>query len=98
MDQDCLTNVLMVKEVEVLDPTNMGIITTTRKVTVTMIAINSMGTIMGITETTRVDKKVTIVEMAMGISQQRETSVRFNVSSARKLGTMQINAQKIRLM
>src|SRR4051812_14720239 len=88
----------MVKIVEVLDPKNTENITTTTTVTVTTIAINIVGTTMVITIATRVDTRVTMMEMARGIIQLREISVGWNAPSAIKLSTMQMNAQKKRLI
>ena len=95
---DRRTSVPMVKIVEVLDPTNTGNITTTTIVTATMIEKITVVMTMVDIRTTRVDTRVTIVEMIMGVCLLREISVRLNASSARKLGTMQMNAQKRRLM
>src|SRR4051812_44122752 len=97
MDRYHLTSVLIVNVVEVLHPTSMGIITTTATIATTM-EIITIDITMGDTENNKSVYKNHHNGHGNGISQQRETSVRLNVSSARKHGSMLMNAQKRRLM
>src|SRR4051812_2495906 len=85
--------------VGVLDPTNMESTTTTTAATTIMTTSITAVMIMTSTRTTRVDTRVTMVEveMAVEVSLQREISVRLNVSSVRRWGIMQMSAQKRKL-
>src|SRR4051794_29732044 len=83
--------------VGVLDPTNMGNTTTTTATTAIMTTSITVVMIVTSTRTTRVDTRVTIVEVEVAVSLQKEISARLNVSSVRSWGIMQMNAQKRKL-
>src|SRR3954470_8986926 len=87
--RDRLTNVPIMMIVGVLDPTNMENTTTTTATTAIMTTSITVVMIMTSTRTTRVDTRVTIVEVEVVVSLQREISVRLNVSSVRRWGIMQ---------
>src|SRR3954469_16319996 len=94
--RDRVTSVPIMMIVGVLDPTSMGNSTSTTTTTVIMTTstIVVMTTIS--TRITRVDIRATImeVEVAVEASLSRRILVRLNVSSARRWGIMQMNAQK----
>src|SRR3954467_13060354 len=82
--------------VGVLDPTNME--STTATTTTTVIMTTSITVVMKMTSTriTRVGTRTTTmeVEVVVEASLSRRILVRLNVSSARRWGIMQMNAQK----
>src|SRR3954469_4912675 len=85
--------------VGVLDPTSMESTTVTTITTVIMTTSITVVMTMTSTRITRVDTKSTTmeVEVVVEASLSRRILVRFNVSSARTWGIMQMNAQKTKL-
>src|SRR4051812_24222949 len=89
--------------VGILDPTSMvsTTSTTTTTTTTTVIMTTSITVVMTMTSTriTRVDIRATTmeVEVVVEASLSRRILVRLNVSSARRWGIMQMNAQKRKL-
>src|SRR4051812_42119569 len=83
--------------VEAQDSTSMGNSTSTT--TTTVIMTTSIIVVMTMTSTriTRVDIRATTVEVAVEASLSRRILVRLSVSSARRWGIMQMNAQKRKL-
>src|SRR3954464_8386545 len=81
--------------VEAQDPTSMG--NTTNTTTTTVIMTTSIIVVMTMTSTrtTRVDIRATtvVVEVVVEAILSRRTLVRLSVSSARRWGIMQMNAQ-----
>src|SRR4051812_14019666 len=85
--------------VGVLDPTRMGSSTSTTTTTVIMTTSTIVVMTMISTRITRVDLRATTmeVEVAVEASLSRKILVRLSVSSARRWGIMQMNAQKRKL-
>src|SRR3954470_92904 len=85
--------------VGILDPTSME--STNNTTTTTVIMTTSLTVVMTMTSTriTRVGTRTTTmeVEVVVEASLSRRILVRLNVSSARRWGIMQMNAQKRKL-
>src|SRR3954463_2973216 len=81
------------------DPTSMGNSTNTTTTTVIMTTRTTVVMTMTSTRITRVDIRATTIEVGVVVeaSLSRRILVRLNVSSARRWGIMQMNAQKIKL-
>src|SRR3954465_13387039 len=97
--RDRLTSVPVMMIVGILDPTSMESTTSTTTTTVIMTTSTTVVMTMTSTKITRVDIRATTmeVEVVVEASLSRRILVRLNVSSARRWGIMQTNAQKRKL-
>src|SRR4051812_8474986 len=80
-----------------LDPTSMESTTNTTTTTVIMTRSITVAMTMTSTRITRAGTRTTTMEVVVEASLSRRILVRLNVSSAKRWGTMQMNAQKRKL-